>query len=261
MPDRDQAPRVIVDESGNDAAELGRRSNRPGRVDHDDEVRLCRNSKGVGCAPKCCSETDDSGIAKIVLAQVSWIVAVQICRTFNVASTSGGSIDRDFEARRGSASIVKFERLKALLPRETTAGTRLSAASAWLTVTADRSAWDESFTSSTAGPRPLVRAARARWYGNMDSLAAVREVRFRSNSISVPQAKLAYVWSGMAWSLSHRIDSHVRIIRAVLYDISPRRACCQRCRDSRGISATVVLQLNIQINALVAIDDAITVPS
>ena len=105
--------RVIVNEAGNGATELRRRRNCPGRVDHDDKVRLCRNGEGVGGAPKRCSQTHYSGIAKVVLAQVCWIVAAQICRTFNISTRRAwdGSIDRDSVAgMQQRYYLSKFER-------------------------------------------------------------------------------------------------------------------------------------------------------
>ena len=124
----------IVDEAGNRATELRRRRNRPGRVDDHDEIRACWNGKGVGGASNCGSQAHDSAIAKIVQAQVCWIVGAQVCRTFDIASASERSIDRDSEARVSSAIICEVERLEALGPRETTAGTSLSTASTWLTI-------------------------------------------------------------------------------------------------------------------------------
>src|SRR4030095_3279282 len=92
-----------VNEAGHGSAEDRRRRNRPGRVDHDDKVRPRRNYKGVRGAPKCWSQTDDSAIAQVVLAQVCWIVAVQICGALDIASASERSIDCDSEAGFRSA--------------------------------------------------------------------------------------------------------------------------------------------------------------
>src|SRR4029450_9301226 len=58
----------VVDEAGNRAAELRRRRNRPSRIDHNDKLRPCRNGKGVGGAPKRCSQTYYSGVAQIIQA-------------------------------------------------------------------------------------------------------------------------------------------------------------------------------------------------
>src|SRR5262245_51130402 len=165
----------IVDEAGNRATELRRRRNRPGRVDHDDKVRTCRNGKGVGGAPNRSSQAHDSAIAKIVQAQVCSIVRAQICRTFDIASASKGSIDRDSEARGRSAIICEVERLEALGPRETTAGTSLSTASTWLTVTAEPIKLGRIIRIKHVCGNCLVRPARAGWYSNRNSLAPIRE--------------------------------------------------------------------------------------
>ena len=86
------------------------------------------------------------------------------------------------------------------------------------------------------------------------------KVRFRSNSISVPQANDSdvWIWNGVAFVPLASIG-HVRITRAALCDRHTRSGGCQRRRDSRRISAAVVLQRDIQINALVAVDDAVAV--
>src|SRR5262245_16318879 len=154
--------RRIVDEAGNRAAELRRRRDRSGRVDDHDKVRACRNRKGVGRAPKRCSQTHDSAIAKIVQAQVCWIVGAQICRTFNIASASERSIDRDSEARGSSAIICEVERLEAFRPRETTAGTSLSTAPAWLTITPETIKLGRIIRVKHVCGNCLVRPARAR---------------------------------------------------------------------------------------------------
>ncbi len=167
--------RRSVKEAGNRATEHRRRRNRPGRVDHDDKVRLCRNDKGVGGAPKRCSQTHDSAIAKVVLAQVCWIVAAQICRTFNIASASERTVDRDSEARGRSAIICKIERLEALRSRETTAGTRLSTASTWLTITPESISLGRISRVKHVVGNCLVGTARTGLYGNRDSRAPIRE--------------------------------------------------------------------------------------
>src|SRR4029077_9288953 len=249
----------IVDEAGNRATELRRRRNRPGRVDDHDKVRTCRNRKGVGRAPKRCSQTHHSAIAKIVQAQVCWIVGVQICRTFNVASATKRSIDRDSEARFSSAIICEVERLEALRPREPTAGTSLSTASTWLTIAPESIGLGRIIRVKHVCGNCLVRPARARWYGNMDSLAAIRkgeiQIKFNLRSAAEISGRLDLEWRQIRAS---RIDRHVRIIRAALYDGHTRSCCRQRCRDSRRICAAVVFQFDIQVFAIIAVDDAIT---
>src|SRR5262249_51134188 len=148
----------IVDEAGNDTGELRRRRNGPGGVDHDDKVRSCRNGKGVGGRPNGCSQTRDSTIAEIVQAQVCWIVATEICRTFNVPSASGGNIDRDSETRSSSAIICEVVRLEALGPWETTAGTSLSTACARVTSTAEPISLGRIIPVEYVWPKCLVRS-------------------------------------------------------------------------------------------------------
>ena len=106
-----------------------------------------------------------SAIAKIVQAQVCWIVAAQICCAFNVASASGVSIDRDSEARSRSAIICEVERLEALCPRETTAGTSLSTAPAWLTITPETIKLGRIIRVKHVWRDRLVGTARAGWNG------------------------------------------------------------------------------------------------
>src|SRR4030095_2702386 len=94
----------------------------------------------------------------------------------------------------------------------------------------------------------------------MDSLAPIREgevqIKLYLCSAGEISGRLDLEWRGICAS---RVDDHVRIIRAALYDSHTRSGCRQRCRDSRRISAAVVLQLDIQINALITVDNAIAV--
>src|SRR5215831_5148453 len=201
----------IVDEAGNRATELRRRRNRPGRVDDHDKVRLCWNRKGVGGASKRCSQTHHSAIAKIVQAQVCWIVAAQICCAFNVASASRVSIDRDSEARSRSAIICEVERLEALRPRETAAGTSLSTAFTWLTITAEPISLGRIIRVKYIWPKCLVRPARARRYGNLDSLTPIGEgeIQVKFNLRSAREIGGCLNLEGCRIRAS-RVDRHIR---------------------------------------------------
>ena len=162
--------RGIVEEAGDGAAEL-RGVSRASSIHNHDKARACRNGKGVGGAPKRrrlpgdhgAPQTRHSAIAKVVLAQVCWIVAAQICRTFDIASATERSIDRDSEARLSSAIVCEVERLEALGPRETTAGTSLSTASTWLTIAPESISLGRIIRVKHVCGNCLVSPARARW--------------------------------------------------------------------------------------------------
>src|SRR5262245_41466661 len=93
----------------------------------------------------------------------------------------------------------------------------------------------------------------------MDSLAPIREgevqSKFNLRSAGEIAGGLDLERRGIRAS---RVNGHVWIIRVAKYDAHTRSIGCQRCRDSGRISAAVVLQLDIQINAVIAVDDAIT---
>ena len=105
-----------------------------------------------------------------------------------------------------------------------------------------------------------VGATRTRWHGNMDCLAPIWEgeiqVKFNLGSAGEIVGGLDLEWRRIR---GNRIDRHTGIIRAALYDSHTRSGCRQRRRACRRVSAAVVLQRDIQINALIPVDDAITV--
>jgi predicted RNA-binding protein YlqC (UPF0109 family) len=84
------------------------------------------------------------------------------------------------------------------------------------------------------------------------------KVRFRSKSIFVPQPERVRRRDLERRGIrASRVNDHVRISRRALCDRYTRSGGFQRRRDCGRVSAAVVLQHDIHINAVVAIDDAV----
>ncbi len=156
--------------------------------------------------------------------------------------------------------LVKLNVLKNRVPGETdSARAGFSTAAARLHHHARvRSACVRSVAVSTLGG--IVWSAPPVQVGTLNEtvLLPFGKVRFRSKSIFVPQGNEldVEIWNGVEF-VPRRVNGHVRIIRAALCDRYTRSGGFQRRRDCRRVSAAVVLQHDIHINAVVAIDDAL----
>src|SRR5215471_12734616 len=102
---------------------------------------------------------------------------------------------------------------EALRPRETTARTTLSTACARLTIAAEPISLGRIIRVKYIWPKCLVRAARAGWYANMDSLASIREAegQIKCNLCSAGEIAvcLDFEWRRIRALL---VNGHVRII-------------------------------------------------
>jgi hypothetical protein len=72
---------------------------------------MCKNHKRIRCIRDRCARTDYSGITKIILAKVRWIIAIHIRGALDVTLPAESSIDCDGETCIRGAIIPEVVRL------------------------------------------------------------------------------------------------------------------------------------------------------
>ena len=206
-----------------------------------------------------CAQTDYSAIAEIVLAEVRRIVAAQIRSALDIACAAEGALIVTVKQASAALSFVKLYVLRTSFQGNHRPGTLFHRIRS-VTISPDPISLRQVSRVEHAWRDRLVGAARASWYDKRDGLTPIREgevqIKLDIRSAGERVGCLDLEWRGIR---PRRVNGHVRITRAALCDRHTRSGGFQRRRDSRGVSAAVVLQHDIHINAVVAIDDAVAV--
>ena len=134
----------------------------------------CGNGERVARLPDGGSQAANTGVAKVIRVDHSWVVHLVVGNAFDIARTTKARINRHGITTSPAAGVSKGEGLVVVRSRETTARTGLTAAGARASVPANTILLLRITCRELAGGNGLIRTAGTGRDSERDRLHSTR---------------------------------------------------------------------------------------